>query len=86
MMKTVWIMVLLIALPLVAVSSDKGRSIMFEEEPNVLSPKEQPEAEDEQQKYCKELSERIKKLKGKPQRRYAAIQRHKAECLRDVRP
>lgn len=33
-----------------------------------------------QSEHCKELHSKIEALKGKPQRRYAAAQRYKAEC------
>ena len=31
-------------------------------------------------KYCKELNKKINELKGKPQRRFTAMERYKQEC------
>lgn len=38
-----------------------------------------------QSEHCKELHKKIDELKGKPQRRYAAAQRYKAECTNQDR-
>ena len=38
-----------------------------------------------QSEHCKELRQKVDELKGKPQRRYAASQRYKAECTNQDR-
>jgi hypothetical protein len=68
----------LLLLPLTSALAERGESIMFEPKaPPFTEPpaKQQTEAEN-----CQQLQQQIEALKGKPQRRHAAIERHKKLC------
>lgn len=43
-------------------------------------------AQQQQRQHCTKLSREIESLEGKPLRRSAAVQRHKAECQGAARP
>ena len=69
----------LLLLPLSSAAAERGESVMFEPKAHPfteLPPKQQSEAE-----KCQQLQQQIEALKGKPQRRHAAIERHKKACL-----
>ncbi|MBV2091465.1 MAG: hypothetical protein KUF72_11310 [Candidatus Thiodiazotropha sp. (ex Ctena orbiculata)] len=69
----------LFALPLCNAIAERGESVMFEPKAHPFTeppPKQQSEAE-----KCQQLQQQIEALKGKPQRRHAAIERHKKTCL-----
>ncbi|MES9942744.1 MAG: hypothetical protein ABW104_20465 [Candidatus Thiodiazotropha sp. 6PLUC2] len=61
-----------------AVMAERGESVMFKptEHPFVEPPPKQPSQAEE----CEQLLKEIEALKGKPQRRHAAIERHKQAC------
>ena len=70
----------------VGVADERGQSIMFGDKPDsqaenslttTHSPMESMHKTDER---CERLAKEIDQLKGKPQRRHAAIQRFKNEC------
>ena len=82
-MKSVWLIIFISLLPYAVMG--KGQSIMFEEKPNPIFEKPKSGG-DGKAEYCKALQAKIDKLKGKPQRRYTAIQRYNDECLRYVNP
>lgn len=79
-MKQLLCLLPLCILPLGA-HAEKGQSIMFDQKPNPVYQQDNRETlADERDRHCKELSRKIEQLKGKPQRRYAAAERYKAEC------
>ena len=59
--------------------AEKGESVMFE--PTQPPFTETPLNTDDQAEKCQQLLRRIEELKGKPQRRHAAMERHKLECV-----
>ncbi|MES9853979.1 MAG: hypothetical protein ABW170_19355 [Candidatus Thiodiazotropha sp. L084R] len=70
----------LLFFPASAVMAERGESVMFKptEHPFVEAPpKQQTQAEE-----CEQLLKKIEELKGKPQRRHAAIERHKQACTK----
>ncbi|MBV2122817.1 MAG: hypothetical protein KUF74_15340 [Candidatus Thiodiazotropha sp. (ex Ctena orbiculata)] len=70
----------LFALPLGNAIAERGESVMFEPKAHPFTeppPEQQSEAE-----KCQQLQQQIEALKGKPQRRHAAIERHKKSCLK----
>ncbi|MCG7953885.1 MAG: hypothetical protein JAY63_15715 [Candidatus Thiodiazotropha taylori] len=69
----------LFPLPLSNAIAERGESVMFEPKAHPFTeppPQQQSEAE-----KCQQLQQQIEALKGKPQRRHAAIERHKKTCL-----
>lgn len=58
--------------------AEKGQSIMFQpkEHPFMEPPKEA----DDEAAQCTQLAKRIEALKGKPQRRHAALERYRLMC------
>lgn len=56
-------------------------SIMFKDPEPKKQEAPQAAATDEHAKHCTALRKQINELKGKPQRRYAASERYKLECL-----
>ena len=60
-------------------ASERGQSIMFDDNPGIqTSPPITTLHETDD--HCQRLAEQVEKLKGKPQRRYAAQRRFNAEC------
>ncbi|MCU7935182.1 MAG: hypothetical protein KZQ99_09915 [Candidatus Thiodiazotropha sp. (ex Dulcina madagascariensis)] len=72
------ILLFMALLPVDGAFAEKGESVMFE-------PKQHPftqvprETEDPDEK-CRQLAKRIASLKGKPQRRHAALERYRLTC------
>ncbi len=65
-----------------AAMAEKAPSVMFappEESITSTPPLEMESGGDR----CEELLRRIEELKGKPQRKHAAMERYQAECVRD---
>jgi phosphoenolpyruvate synthase/pyruvate phosphate dikinase len=58
--------------------AEKGESIMFQ--PRELPFVEAPRENDDEAGKCAELAKRIESLKGKPQRRHAALERYRLMC------
>ncbi|MEW8681551.1 MAG: hypothetical protein AB2536_06565 [Candidatus Thiodiazotropha endolucinida] len=58
--------------------AEKGQSIMFQpkEHPFMEPPKEA----DDEAAQCTQLAKQIEALKGKPQRRHAALERYRFMC------
>ena len=73
--------ILLFALLLSAADlfAEKGESVMFEPTQHPFT--EAPPDTDDQAEKCQQLLRQIEELKGKPQRRHAAMERHKLECV-----
>ena len=66
--------------------AEKGQSIMFDQQPNPVFQQDKNESPDEERaRHCKELSRKMEKLKGKPQRRFAVSERYKLECQSQLR-
>ena len=61
-------------------ADDKGNSIMFQDQPDRNSGDLNIIKEDPIGDKCKQLSDKIESLEGKPQRRFAAIQEYNAQC------
>ncbi|MCU7828813.1 MAG: hypothetical protein KZQ85_07055 [Candidatus Thiodiazotropha sp. (ex Myrtea sp. 'scaly one' KF741663)] len=72
------ILFVLSTLPVSAVA-EKGRSIMFEPPENMLDTPAQSETQSQGEK-CQDLLRKIEELKGKPQRKHAAMTRYDQEC------
>ena len=62
------------ALAIAQQSGSAGQKPIYSSSPSISKNAAQSE-------HCKKLYKKIDELKGKPQRRYAAAQRHKAECI-----
>ncbi|MCU7922911.1 MAG: hypothetical protein KZQ88_09450 [Candidatus Thiodiazotropha sp. (ex Dulcina madagascariensis)] len=65
-------------LPVSGAFAEKGESVMFEpkQHPFTHLPRETKEPGEE----CRQLAKRIASLKGKPQRRHAALERYRLTC------
>ncbi|MCG7900070.1 MAG: hypothetical protein JAY99_13230 [Candidatus Thiodiazotropha lotti] len=69
----------LFALPLSSALAERGESVMFEPKAHPFT--EPPPQQQSESEKCEQLLQQIEALKGKPQRRHAAIERHKKACL-----
>lgn len=78
-MKQLVILLTLVALPSLCLA-EKGKSIMFGDTDPVYSERARDTTARQQAERCTQLREEINSLKGKPQRRNAAIQRYRLEC------
>ena len=74
------ILLFVLFLPAAALFAEKGESVMFEPTQHPFT--EAPPDADNQADKCQQLVRQIEELKGKPQRRHAAMERHKLECVK----
>jgi hypothetical protein len=74
-MRTTWLMAAALALA-PAAHAQRGDSIMFQEQPPPFLNAPAADAGDE----CAQMARQLDELKGQPQRRYALVQRYRAEC------
>lgn len=58
--------------------AEKGESIMFQPKEHPFT--QAPQASDEEAGECPRLAKQIEALKGKPQRRHAALERYRLIC------
>lgn len=58
--------------------AEKGQSIMFQPEEHPFM--EPPNEADDEAAQCTQLAKQIEALKGKPQRRHAALERYRLMC------
>ncbi len=58
--------------------AEKGQSIMFQPKQHPFM--EPPKEADDEAAQCTQLAKRIEALKGKPQRRHAALERYRLMC------
>lgn len=75
---TLVILLLMALLPFNYAIAEKGESIMFQ--PTAHPFTNAPQAVDNQAEKCQQMAKRIEKLKGKPQRRHAALERYRLAC------
>jgi hypothetical protein len=68
----------LLFLPLTSALAERGESVMFE--PKAQPFTEPPAKSQTEADKCQQLLQQIEALKGKPQRRHTAIERHKKAC------
>ncbi len=82
-MKYIALLTTLVFTLLMIASTNAAESIMFEDKrTDITGDANTNNLESEQQReYCKKLYRKYQSLKGKPQRRSAAHERYKAECL-----
>ena len=76
-----WLLLLSMFWLLSSVQAENEQSIMFGEPEPLFEPGSAGGSAEALAKRCKALSQRAEALKGKPQRRYAALERYRLECL-----
>ena len=86
MSKFLWVPVAMLGSCVALAVDDPGRSIMFAPDTSRDYLTHEPATAPSQADKCDQLAEEVEKLKGKPQRRFAAEQRYEAECLRGPAP
>jgi hypothetical protein len=59
--------------------AQKGESIMFQPQEHPIT-KAPPQSNQDKAEECARLVKQIEALKGKPQRRHAAMERHRLMC------
>ena len=82
MSKFVWFPIAMLGSFAALAVDDQGRSIMFAPDTSRDYLTHAPATDPSQADACDQLAKEVEKLKGKPQRRFAAEQRYEAECLR----
>jgi hypothetical protein len=63
--------------------AEKGESVMFQPKEHPFT--QAPQEIDDEAGECARLAKRIESLKGKPQRRHAALERYRLICLEKTR-
>ncbi|MEW8049513.1 MAG: hypothetical protein AB2809_03955 [Candidatus Thiodiazotropha sp.] len=58
--------------------AEKGESIMFQPKEHPFT--QAPQEKDDEAEKCTQLAKRIESLKGKPQRRHAALEHYRLMC------
>lgn len=78
MLKQLTVLSLLLLGAVAETMAEKGDSIMFAPKEHPFT--QAPQAEEEQAERCARLATEIEALKGKPQRRHAALERYRLSC------
>jgi hypothetical protein len=73
------LLLLLWLITLNSVAAERGESIMFQPKDHPFV--EAPQANDDKAAKCAQMVKQIEALKGKPQRRKAALERYRLMCI-----
>ncbi|MEW8507448.1 MAG: hypothetical protein AB2598_12135 [Candidatus Thiodiazotropha sp.] len=65
-------------------TAEKGESIMFAPKEHPFT--QAPQVDEGTEEPCTKLAKEIEALKGKPQRRHAALERYRLKCSNRDRP